>query len=583
MATYAPRPPLAVRARALTSARAGVAVSAAGVGLLLLASVLLRTHHLGIGYWIDEGLSVGIADRPLTDIPGVLRLDGSPPVYYMLLHVWLGLTGSDTESSTRLLSLIFALLTIPLAFVIARGLFGARAGWIAGVLFALNPFLTQYAQETRMYALVMLLGTIATGAFLASLVYRRRALLPVFTAALLVMLYTHTWALFFAAACGLAWLVLIGIEPTEGRRALIRDGLLAFGGVALLYAPWIPTLLFQAAHTGAPWAQRPGFEDLSMVPARLLGAGPQLALLLAGGAGPLRRAAAPAARRRVARGDRLLVMAVATVVLAWGAVAGLAGLGVRYLSVAVAPLLLVCALGLARAGRLGIVAGLIVALMWSGSTGRAEKSNVRSVSESLAPSLRPGDLVISTWPEQIPVLAHYLPGGLSWATLWGPVDDLGVTDWRDGVDRLERTTPAKDLRPLLDALPARPAARARQPAIYSLRRWSAPWTGLVRLRSEEWSRAIAADRRFRVSAIYPALAVSPSPQPGEGHGHAQARDGLTPPPAASSAGRAPAGARARSSPDAVAARQPQAAAHPLGEAAPDRQAEAEAALAGRSG
>ena len=35
------------------------------------------------------------------------------------------------------------------------------------------------------------------------------------------------------------------------------------------------------------------------------------------------------------------------------------------------------------------------------------------------------------------MLHYYLPDGLRYATLWGPVSDLGVTDWRDGVERLE--------------------------------------------------------------------------------------------------------------------------------------------------
>ena len=40
--------------------------------------------------------------------------------------------------------------------------FGRRAAWIAAVLAALNPYLTQYAQETRMYSLVVLLSLLAT-------------------------------------------------------------------------------------------------------------------------------------------------------------------------------------------------------------------------------------------------------------------------------------------------------------------------------------------------------------------------------------------------------------------------------------
>ena len=64
---------------------------------------------------------------------------------------------------------------------------------------------------------------------------------------------------------------------------------------------------------------------------------------------------------------------------------------------------------------------------------------MREVAEAIAPSLHPGDLVVSTQPEQIPVLHYYLPDGLRYATLWGPVDDLGVTDWRDGVAHLRGT------------------------------------------------------------------------------------------------------------------------------------------------
>ena len=73
----------------------------------------------------------------------------------MLLHFWLGLAGSS-EQAARALSLLLALIAIPVAWWGARMLFGERAGWFAAVLTAMNPFLTRYAQETRMYALVVL-------------------------------------------------------------------------------------------------------------------------------------------------------------------------------------------------------------------------------------------------------------------------------------------------------------------------------------------------------------------------------------------------------------------------------------------
>jgi hypothetical protein len=508
MATYASRPPVAVRLRARSGARAELAGIALGICGLIAVSLLLRTQHMSVGYWVDEGLSVGIADRPLLDIPGIMRLDGSPPLYYMLLHVWLAVTGSSSEATTHGLSLFFAVLTVPAAVLLARSLFGVRAGWIAGVLAAFNPFITQYAQETRMYALVILLGTVATGAFLAALVYRRRAMLPVFTVALAALLYTHNWALFFSAALGLAWIGLLAVEPRTGRRALLRDGVLSFGGVLLLYAPWLPTLLFQAAHTGAPWSRQPGLRELTQAFSGLLGPVVQVALLLAGGVG----IAAIAARKRLDVETRsaavLASVAVLTITFAWTASQVSPAWAGRYFAVALPPLLILSSLGLARAGRLGLVTLGLVAIMWANTDGRAEKSNVRSVSESLAPSLRPGDLVISTQPEQLPVLAHYLPEGLRWATLSGPVSDLGVTDWRDGVERMEQTSATKHLRPLVDAVPPGRRVVLIEPTIYNLDRWNAPWTSLVRVRSEEWSRALSNDERLRVSAIYP-----PSPFP----------------------------------------------------------------------
>lgn len=359
-----------------------------------------------------------------------------------------------------------------------------------------------------MYALVVLLGTVATAAFVAAFVQRRRAALPVLGLALAAMVYTHNYALFFLAATGLTWLGLMALEPPEGRRTLLRDGLLAYGGVALLFAAWVPTLLFQTAHTGAPWAERPPFSELTLAPSRLLGPVAQVALLLAGGTGLAkvlsRRSLDPEARAAIA----LIALSVLTILLAWVASQISPAWAMRYLAVGLAPLLLLAAFGLARAERLGLVGLALVALIWSGSTGPDEKSNVRTVTESLKPSLRSGDLVISTWPEQIPVLSHYLPPGLKYATLWGSVDDLGVTDWRDGVTRLKNTSAPLNLRPLLDALPEGRRLVLVQPQIYGLERWSSPWTGLVRVRSEEWSRAIANDRRFHVSAIYP-----PSPFP----------------------------------------------------------------------
>src|SRR3954454_10535406 len=262
MATYASRPAWEVRARAVSRTRV---VVPAGLGLLVLLSLLLlRTRELGIGFWIDEGLSTGIADRPLHAIPGVLRQDGSPPLYYMLLHLWISAFGT-TEAAVRSFSLFAATLYVPVAWWAGKAVWGVRAGWIAAVLAATNPFLTQYAQEGRMYALVALLGLPACAAFARAFTLpgtesARRPWAVGLAVSLATLMYIHNWALFFAVACGGAWLVLLYRARGEERAALLRLGLVAFGGALVLYLPWVPTTLYQAAHTGAPWSQAPSFS-----------------------------------------------------------------------------------------------------------------------------------------------------------------------------------------------------------------------------------------------------------------------------------------------------------------------------------
>jgi hypothetical protein len=497
MATIAPRPALAHRARALSKAAFAVP---AGLAVLVVVAFGLRTTELGIGFWIDEGLSVGIADRPLLDIPGILKLDGSPPLYYMLLHVWMQVAGSS-EEAVRWLSVLCGLVAVPVAWWGARGLFGTRAAWFAAVIVATNPFFTQYSQEGRMYALLALLSLVAAAAYGRAFAWRSRGWAIGFAVALAAMLYTHNWALFFGAASGIVWLYLLW--RASERRELLILGAFAFGGTLLLYLPWLPTVLYQVAHTGAPWSEPPTFLSLLSTPVRILGDYAVIALLLVGGAGLVKLRRSPALW--------LLGIALLTVALAWLSSQISPAWAQRYLAVAAGPLLLAVIAGLANAGRIGIAALIVGAALGAADGAPDDKSNVRDVAEAISPSLRPGDLVVSTQPEQVSALAYYLPEGVRFATLTGAVSDTGVTDWRDGTERLGATTAERDLAPLLDGLEPGQRVVLVTPIFFDVRRWQAPWTELVRLRSGEWRQHISNDPRFSVSATEPALPIDRRP------------------------------------------------------------------------
>ena len=512
MSTLASRPGWTVKARALTGARVAVP---AGIGVLVALSLMLRTTELGIGFWIDEGLSVGIADRPLSDIPFALREDGSPPLYYMLLHFWLDIAGRS-ESGVRGLSLLFALMAIPAAWWAGRQIWGTqRAAWFSAVLMAFNPFLAQYAQEARMYSLVALLAIPATTCFIRAYALdtpNRRPWIAGFAISVALALYTHNWPIFFTISAAVAWMLLWVLADKPRRKQLFRDALLGFGGLLVLYLPWVPTTLYQAAHTGAPWADAPALDSLFGIPGVLLGRMPQIVLLICAGAGLLVLVKRPLSERGRAA-LCLAIIAALTPTIAWLLSQASPAWANRYLAVALPPFLLLAAGGLASARRLGLVGLVLVAIMWAQDAAPVEKSNVRAIAHNITPSLQPGDLVISTQPETIPVLHYYLPDGLKYATLTGAQTELGVWDWRDGVDRLKATTPEKDLKPVIDALPVGARVVLVEPITWTINRWRAPWTALVRIRSKEWSQYLSNDPRLKVAAIQPTNFTPPRPNP----------------------------------------------------------------------
>ena len=182
----------------------------------------------------------------------MLRVDGSPPLYYMLLSVWMDAFGNGPPMQA--LSVAISLLAIP-GGLGRLDLFGRRRPDLRA-LCAVNPFLT-YAQETRMYSLMLVLSLLATAAFLHVFAFRRRRYLPLFAVLLALMLYTHNWGLFLGAGLVLAlvpcWYV------SEVRSSFWKDALIGFGFAGLLYLPWLPTLLHQVQHTGAPWLNSPNF------------------------------------------------------------------------------------------------------------------------------------------------------------------------------------------------------------------------------------------------------------------------------------------------------------------------------------
>jgi hypothetical protein len=470
--------------------------------VLMGISAFIRTRYIGGQFWMDEAITTGISSHSLSAIPGILRHDGSPPLFYVLLHFWIRIFGTS-EAATHALPLTIGLLCIPTALWAGRSLFGWRAGIYAAVLFAFSTFLTEYAQETRMYELMGLLGLLATTSFIHAFVYRRRRYVPMFAVCEGLMLYTHAWGIFFGI--GAAITVLLLARLSDEPRALLKDAAYAFGGAAILFLPWLPTFAFQAGHTGAPWAPPPRLGAPVLISRDLVGgdritAGLVLAAAIGVGGLFLR------GRRRTREAKllwTLLALPIATLLVAWLASQITPAFVSRYFAPVLASILLLAAWGSARAGIVGLVAILLSILFVVNVASYAPKykSDMRDVGGEVAPLLHQGDLVVVAQPEQTPLAYYYLPNGLRYATTLGPVRDPTYMNWVFSLRRLRRADPNTILPPLLASLRTGPQVLFVRPLTEGAENWEAAWTQLVRLRSAQWGAILQSDVNRRMLQV----------------------------------------------------------------------------------
>jgi hypothetical protein len=202
---------------------------------------------------------------------------------------------------------------------------------------------------------------------------------------------------------------------------------MAAGGV--LFLPWLPSFLYQVAHTGTPWGAPAGFTAVLSTVVVWAGGGSRpstlvltaVLLLLAG----LGTAAVSASGSRVEldlRGrppGRALALAVgATLVLALavGRFTG-AAFDARYTSVVLPLFLLVAAVGVARLPRAIGTPVLAVAVV-SGTASAVpdmyveHKTQAAAVADALRAQALPGDVVVYC-PDQLgPATSRLLPGSL---------------------------------------------------------------------------------------------------------------------------------------------------------------------------
>src|SRR5580700_9389280 len=173
-------------------------------------------------------------------------------LYYLFLRGWLHFGRS--EFFVRALSVVFAVTSIPIIYLLGRRFFDSRVGLFGAALLATHAYYVQYSQDARSYSLMVLLCSLSCFCFLETLrePSRRNRAAYILTSVLAV--YAQFFSLLILVA---QWLSLSMLDRSQ----ISRQNKNNWRWIALMIAPIVAFV----ATTGAGplrWVQRPGLNDL---------------------------------------------------------------------------------------------------------------------------------------------------------------------------------------------------------------------------------------------------------------------------------------------------------------------------------
>ncbi len=218
---------------------------------ILIGGIALSFNFYRLGtqsLWFDEILSVERARQPLSVLIQIIfATQSNMAFYYVFMHYWLGFTAllgwHPTEIVVRAPSAVFAAACAVMIFLLGRRFLGMVAGLVAAALYVLNDLQLAYTQDTRSYALQLLLICFAWYALFTIMTTesRQKRWWLCFAIAMLVAIYSQLFSFLILAAqvttFGGLWLM-----PGPWRtfvRQQFRNALITLVSIFVLAAPLI--------------------------------------------------------------------------------------------------------------------------------------------------------------------------------------------------------------------------------------------------------------------------------------------------------------------------------------------------------
>ena len=211
--------------------------------------------------WFDEIFSVHAAEHSWASILNFVALDLiHPPLFYVVLKIWIAV-GGESLLWLRSLPVLFSILAIFPFILVCREL---RTGYWTGVLafffMAVNGSLIKYAQEVRMYCMLMCVSLLSFWLF--ARFFRTGKGIVALTIVNLVLVYTHYFGWLFIAS----EIASVTMFQRIKWRPVTVMSLVTFLG----FLPWAIRLCF-AAGSGSQlsqnigWMQRPDITSVAQL------------------------------------------------------------------------------------------------------------------------------------------------------------------------------------------------------------------------------------------------------------------------------------------------------------------------------
>jgi mannosyltransferase len=251
--------------------------------LVIFVGLLLRFYHnLDVSLWHDEAFSALLIKYPWQEMMYRISLDVHPPMYYIFLRFWNYAFG-DSLLALRGFSIFFSTACIWAAWAFVKEAFSKQVGadtvrpfkdpaiW-AAILIAINPFQLQFVTEARMYTFGAFFALLAAY-FLVKALNLQKNLhqdeqlnmpnLPQdlnlkrkmiwnytgFTVSMVIIIYTHYYLFFTAAALGLYGLIFLYFHHKWNIKKYFYL-LTSYFLILVSFLPWLKTFLFQYKQVG---------------------------------------------------------------------------------------------------------------------------------------------------------------------------------------------------------------------------------------------------------------------------------------------------------------------------------------------